>query len=147
MFGLIPSGLTRAHPPIAFSFWRWRDRAKEMKSHNASHIAGVISLSCTLRGFNVVPLYGRPKLCLTGLGPHNDSLICKLIQVCNWPSIETAGALNSKALPFFYDFCSAECHARRRDSSTVWGNAAGGTGRDGGREHNKTEKKEKRART
>lgn len=71
-----------------------------MKNHNVSHIAAVISLSCTLRGFNVDPLYGRPKLCLTGLGPHNDSLICKLIQVCNWPSIETTGALNSKTLFF-----------------------------------------------
>lgn len=46
------------------------------------------------------PLYGDPKLCLTGLGPHNDSLICKLIQVCNCPSIETTGALNSKTLFF-----------------------------------------------
>lgn len=49
-------------------------------------------------GFNVDPLYGRPKLCLTGLRPHNDSLICKLIQVCNWPSFETTGAPNSKSL-------------------------------------------------
>ncbi len=71
-----------------------------MKNHNVSHIAAVISLSCTLRGFNVDPLYERSKLCLTGLGPHNDSLICKLIQVCNWPSIETTGALNSKTLFF-----------------------------------------------
>lgn len=63
---------------------------------------GVISLSCTLQGFNVDPLYRRPKLCLTGLGPHNDSLICKLIQVCNWPCIETTGALNSKTLFFFF---------------------------------------------
>lgn len=46
------------------------------------------------------PLYGDPKLCMTGLGPHNDSLICKLIQVCNCPSIETTGALNSKTLFF-----------------------------------------------
>lgn len=60
-------------------------------------------------------LYGRPKLRLTGLGPHNDSLICKLIRVCNWPCIETAGALNSKKSPplsafsfsfFLYEYCS-----------------------------------------
>lgn len=73
-----------------------------MKNHNVSHIGGVISLSCTLRGFNVDLLYRRPKLCLTGLGPHNDSLICKLIQVCNWPSIETTGALNSKTSFFLW---------------------------------------------
>ena len=108
-----------------------------MKNHNVSHIAGVISLSCTLRGFNVDPLYRRPKLCLTGLGPHNDSLICKLIQVCNWPSIETTGALNSKTL-FFYDYCSAECHACHRDLSAVWGKAEG----EGRAAERKAEKKE-----
>lgn len=124
-----------------------------MKNHNVSHIAGVISLSCTLRGFNVDPLYGRPKLCLTGLGPHNDSLICKLIQVCNWPSIETTGALNSKTL-FFYDYCSAECHACHRDLSAVWGKAEGeGTAagkkkerRKDGRKEGKTKNERKKER-
>ncbi len=113
-----------------------------MKNHNVSHIAGVISLSCTLRGFNVDPLYGRPKLCLTGLGPHNDSLICKLIQVCNWPSIETTGALNSKTR-FFYDYCSAECHACHRDLSAVWGKAEG-EGTAVGKKERKKERWEER---
>lgn len=111
-----------------------------MKNHNVSHIAGVISLSCTLRGFNVDPLCRRPKLCLTGLGPHNDSLICKLIQVCNWPSIETTGALNSKTL-LFYDYCSAECHACHRDLSAVCGEADGeGTAVEGEKKERRKEK-------
>lgn len=107
---------------------------------------GVISLSCTLQGFNVDPLYRRPKLCLTGLGPHNDSLICKLIQVCNWPCIETTGALNSKTLFFFFfnDYCSAECHACHRDLSAVWGMA---WGRDSSTEKSREVRKERKMST
>ena len=80
-----------------------------MKNHNVSHVTGVISLSCTLRGFNVDPLYGRPKMCLTGFCSNNDSLICKLIQVCNWPSIETTGAFNSKSLFLWLLFSLNPC--------------------------------------
>lgn len=88
-------------------------------------------------------LYRRPKLRLTGLGPHNDSLICKLIQVCNWPCIETAGALNSKKslsppLSFFYEHCSAECHASPQKGST----AARGGGRPAKRQDGKKERKD-----
>ena len=91
MFGLDPSEETINLSAISLS----RDRKREMENHTVSPIAWVISLQSTLRGLNVDPLYGRPALCLTGLGPFNDSLIWKLIQVCNWLSIEITGALNS----------------------------------------------------
>lgn len=88
-------------------------------------------------------LYRRPKLRLTGLGPHNDSLICKLIQVCNWPCIETAGALNSKKslsppLSFFMNIAQPNVTHRRKKARLLRG------GRPAKRQDEKKERKDKK---